>query len=328
MNAWRRSAVALALASLAACAAAPARAATAVRFVAFGDQPYGSELAVGPAYRELLSRIDAAGAAFAIHVGDFKDGGATRCTDEEFARQLAYFRSMKTALVYTPGDNDWYDCRRQGDDPLERLAALRRLFFAESRSLGRTPIALERQTDSMPAHPAAVENRRWQVDEVLFVTLHTVGPDDGFDSDSAALRADARARRAAARAWLADTFALARARGCRALVLATQADPFDAWPTARHQRIRPAFESLYRDTLIPLAQAAGIPVLLVHGDSHRYIADRPFIDRDGRTIAPLWRLEVPGAQRMHAVRVTIDPAAQPPFRFEPIWNPLSPDPRP
>ncbi len=319
MTGPRRLAAALALA----CGAVSAQ---GFRFVAFGDQPYGADLAVGPAYRELLALIDARAPPFAIHVGDFKDGAATRCTDAEFARQRAYFDSLHTALVYTPGDNDWYDCQRQGDDPLERLAQLRKMFFGGAASLGRRPIAVERQADRMPPHREAVENLRWVYQGVLFATLHTIGPLDGVDGRTNALRADAHQRQAAAAAWLRDSFEQAREKRCRAVVIATQADPID-WRQGRQRpAILPEFMPVF-GPLGPLAQQAAVPVLLVHGDGHRFTTDQPFTDPGGRPVANLWRLEVFGHPRMHAVSVQVDPAARPPFRFEPIWNAQSPDPR-
>jgi hypothetical protein len=315
----RRLAAALALA----CGAALAQ---PFAFVAFGDQPYGADIAVGPAYRELLERIDALHPPFAIHVGDFK-GGADRCTDDEYRRQLAHFESMATALIYTPGDNDWFDCWRQGDDPIERLALLRRLFFAQPRSLGRHPIAVERQSDRMTGQAAMVENLRWVHQGVMFATVHTVGPDNGVDGRTAALRTVARAHQAADIAWLQDSFALARNQGLKALVLATQGDPITYKKGRQRPTVRSGFAPLIGRTLVPLAQAAQFPVLLVHGDSHEFVTDQPFVDARGQPVLNLWRLEVPGTPRMHAVRVQVDPQANEPFRFAPVWNPLSPDPR-
>jgi hypothetical protein len=315
----RRAVVALGL-------VAGAAAAEPFSFVAFGDQPYGAEVAVGPSYRELLARIDALAPPFAIHVGDFKDG-SSRCTDAEYLRQRAYFDSLATALVYTPGDNEWFDCVRQGDDPIERLAKLRALFFAAPRSLGRGPIAVERQADLMSAYPEMVENLRWVHRDVMFVTVHTIGPANGFDGRSAALQAEARAREAADIAWLRDSFARARDRGCQALVVATQGEPVSYREGRQRPSVAEGFVPLVARNLVPLAQRAPFPVLLVHGDGHEYTTDQPFFDAQRRPVANLWRLEVFGGQRMHAVKVLVDPRVQPPFRFEPIWNPLSPDPR-
>ena len=51
-------------------------------------------------------------------------------------------------LIYTPGDNEWTDCRPISKyDPNERLDRLRQLFFAAPRSLGQRSRALTRQSD-------------------------------------------------------------------------------------------------------------------------------------------------------------------------------------
>lgn len=303
-----------------------AHAAEPLRFVALGDQPYGQDTRTGPAYRHLIEQINAERARFAIHVGDFKDG-LTDCSDALYARQLAYFGSYSSAVIYTPGDNDWVDCQRQTSDPIERLQALRRTFFVAAQSLGQRPLPLQRQSALMPAHAAFSENQRWWHERVLFATFHTVGPSDNVDDPSAALRQEQRAREAANVAWIRDAFTLARERGARALVLATQADVVQRGPTrADPQQVAKAFTRTFSDVLVPLAKVAPFPVLLIHGDSHRLITDRPFSDAAGRQVANLWRLQVPGEWRMHAVRVTVEAAGPQPFRFEQIWNPLSPDP--
>ena len=306
---------------------AQADAADAFDFVALGDAPYGPDLLVGPMYRSLIDRINGLGLRFAIHVGDFKDGTAA-CSDAAYQLQWQHFQRFAGALVYTPGDNDWLDCHRRGDDPLERLQALRQRFFAGAQSLGQRPIALERQPDSMPAHAAYRENQRWQHQGVVFATFHTVGPRNGFNADSAAVRAEAPLREAANSAWIADSFALAQRTGARALVLATQAEAlaYDRAPPRRGS-LQPQFPSIAR-TLLPLAEAAPHPVLLVHGDAHRFTVDQPFENARGQPIANLWRLQVFGEPQVHAVRVRVQPGVPgQPFACTPVWNPMSTDPR-
>jgi hypothetical protein len=307
--------------------AAPAADPPTVDFIALGDLPYGPDLLAGPLYRHLIDRINGLGLRFAIHVGDFKDGTAA-CSDAAYALQWQHFQRFAGALVYTPGDNDWLDCHRRGDDPLERLQALRQRFFAGAQSLGQQPLALERQPDSMPAHAAYRENQRWQHQGVVFATVHTVGPRNGFDADSAAVRAEAQAREAANSAWIADSFALARRTGARALVLATQAEAlaYDRAPPRRGS-LQPQYPAIAH-TLLPLADAAPHPVLLVHGDAHRFTVDQPFENARGQGIDKLWRLQVFGDPQVHAVRVRVQPGVtREPFACTPVWNPLSTDPR-
>jgi hypothetical protein len=293
--------------------------------------PYGPDALAGPAYRHLIALVNALHPPFTLHVGDFKDGVAD-CGDAEYALQQRNFQRFEQALVYTPGDNDWFDCQRRGDDPLERLAALRRRFFATAQSLGQRPLALQRQADRMPAHAAYVENLRWAHQGVLFTTFHTVGPHNGIDAPQPAVRAEAQAREAANAAWIAEAFALARQQQLRALVLATQAETL-VYPDPQlpHKgEVHPGFAASIARSLLPLAEAAPFPVLLIHGDGHQYTTDRPFRNRQGQPIANLWRLEVFGDPRMHAVRVRVNApgdASSAPFGFTPLWNPLSPDPR-
>ena len=313
-------------------------------FVALGDMPYGADATAGAAYRHLIGQINALKLPLTLHVGDFKSGLAD-CGDAEYRLQFQNFQLFDRALVYTPGDNDWFDCQRRGDDPLERLQVLRQHFFAAPQSLGRQPVAVLRQSDVMPAFALQVENLRWSSapgpGAVMFASFHTVGPDNGTDAPSAALRAEAAGREAANAAWIRAAFATARQQGAAALVLVTQAETLvtegDDWPS--RGEVRKGFALSISQTLLPLADAAPFPVLLVHGDTHRYTVDRPFRNRQGQTIANLWRLQVFGEPRLHAVRVWVNLAAppasaagasataQPPFAFTPIWNPLSPDPR-
>ena len=320
--------------------------APAFEFVALGDMPYGPDLMAGPAYRHLIGLVNQVAPPFTVHIGDFKDGIAD-CGDAEYQRQWLYFQRFDSALVYTPGDNDWLDCQRRGDDPLERLQALRDRFFAAPLSLGRRPIAVERQADRQPAFapfaPFAPfaryrENLRWvypaRPGGVVFATFHTVGPHNGLDAARPAVRDEARTREAANAAWIRAAFALARSQGAPALVLATQAESL-TYPDPDQPRravVHEAFAASIRDTLLPLAEAAPFPVLLVHGDFHHFITDQPFLNARGQRIRNLWRLEVFGDPRLHAVRVRVQPGVQgelgpEPFVFTPIFNPMSRDPR-
>ena len=58
------------------------------------------------------------------------------------------------------------------------------------------------------------------------------------------------------------------------------------------------------------ARRYGRPGLLLHGDSHFFLQDRPVPEAPNLT-----RVMVPGAEDIRAVQVTADPAAAEPFRF-------------
>ncbi len=295
-----------------------------VSFVAFGDMPYCDDRDPEDCRAEvarveaLIGEINAAGPAFSVFLGDTKAGGE-RCTDAVVLdRTAAWFARVEGPLVYTPGDNEWTDCWREragGFDPLERLQRLRERFFAEPRSLGRAPIPLVRQADVHAEHRLYVENARWERGGVLFATVHVPGSDNnrphGGENGGGAVppgaAAEYPARNRANLAWIAETFALAEREGHGAVVFALQADLYH-----RDRCGRGSVEG-HLDTRAALAEGArrfGRPVLLLHGDEHFHLEDRPVPEAPN-----LVRVMVPGARDVRAVRVAVDPAAPEPFRF-------------
>jgi len=298
------------------CAAAQAE---RFDFVALGDVPYGPRDTAGPPYEALIGQINALKPAFSIHVGDFKSGSSP-CSDEEFEAQLGHFNQFDAALVYTPGDNEWTDCHRflaGSYDPVERLAKLREMFIAQ-------PLAVQRQSDLMPGFALYRENLRFGRAEVLFVTLHIVGSNNNFEAHDPKALQEFRARDAANIAWIRAAFDEARARRAHAIVFAMQADPFQGKAGRRDFPPTSGFTTSIGQTLLPLAEAWGGPVLLIHGDTHRFAFDRPFRDASAKKIRNLLRLEVFGAPHVHAVHVQVDTEQAEPFSVSPLLNPLSP----
>ncbi len=293
-------------------------------FTAFGDMPYCLPSAPQDCPAEhgrvarLVGQMNATRPAFSIYVGDTK-GGSEICTDDTVLRAFSFFGLATHPLVYTPGDNEWTDCwqdRAGRFDPLERLALLRARFFADDRSLGRQRMRLVRQADVDPAHRLYVENARWQHGAVTFVTLHVPGSNNnrptapgeaGTIVPPAGAMEEYQARNAANLAWLSAAFAEAHRQESRALVIAIQADLFYVARCGR------GWDSGYRDTRDAIgreAAAFGRPVLLINGDSHFWLHDRPI------AAAPnLTRIMVPGEQDIRAVRIQVDPAAADPWSF-------------
>ena len=290
--------------------------AQAFEWVALGDLPYGDAAKVGPSYRALIERINRTKAVFSIHIGDFKSGSSA-CSDEEFGRQLLHFGLFDAPLIYTPGDNEWTDCHRASNgshDPLERLSMLRSMFFPASRSLGRRPLAVQSQASEGPAQAKFVENLRWQHQDVLFATVHVVGSNNNFEVRDPHAVAEFFERDRANIAWIESTFEQARRVGAKALVFAMQGDPFELKSAWEDFPPHSGFRASLGQTLLPLAAAARIPILLVHGDSHVFRFDQPF--RLGKEpIGNLSRLIVPGANDMRAVRIEVDTSAAHPWRI-------------
>ncbi|MGH9002883.1 MAG: metallophosphoesterase, partial [Acidimicrobiia bacterium] len=148
--------------------------------------------------------------AFTLHLGDVIGRGP--CSDERLIAVRDSFDEFEDPLVYTPGDNEWTDCHRTQEDPLERLTALRRIFFADDRSQGERKLTVTRQA----GYP---ENARWALGPVTFATIHVVGSQDGFgrapDGDG-----EQQARRQAVVGWMDETVRAAADAGHHGVVLA------------------------------------------------------------------------------------------------------------
>ncbi len=286
----------------------------AVRVAFIGDIPYS-------AWEEqrLLALFDAfAGQVdFALHVGDLK-ASRESCSDILLERRIALLDRSPVPLLFTPGDNDWLDCWREragGFDPVERLQWIRqRIFLQPKRSLGGTPEALERlgpieQQSQLDGGPP--ENLRWQAGGACWITLNLPGSNNGL---SASIEDEHRIERDRAnRRWLEAGVARARATGARALVIALQANPrFErAAASEGAGRVDPSGSedgyAAFRADLFRIQADWGRPVMLLHGDTHRFRHD--WLRRD------LLRVECFGSPFAQSwVKIVVDPAATPPFR--------------
>lgn len=285
-----------------------------LHFVALGDLPYGSDEVAGTKYRSLIDSINRTDSQFSIHVGDFKSG-STLCSDEEFQRQRRHFDRFSRPVVYTPGDNEWTDCHRKNNgsfDPLERLEKLRSTFFSVKESLGAMAMPIESQSGVHPTFARYVENQRWVVERVLFMTVHIVGSNNNFETRDPKAVAEFFERDAANRAWINAGFDMASLLGMEAVVIAFQADVFES---ASHEATFPRYSGFFNvvgEALLPRAKQFAKPVLLINGDTHKFRFGSPFsINRE--PLQNVYQLIVPGDQDVRAVRITVDTDARDPF---------------
>lgn len=269
-------------------------------FAALGDAPYyeWEELR----FRTVLRDLEQHDLASVIHVGDIF---WRPCTDEHYRLAFERLDRLRHPVVYTPGDNEWTDCWEPGSgafEPLERLASLRRIFFARAPELA----GLERQTEY-------VENARWQQQGVLFATLHLTGSRNGTGRTPEEDRA-ASARLEATTAWMRETFA--QASDAPAVVLAFHAAIPLGQPKGKQWR--PTYDSFIA-ALEEETARYGKPVLVIHGDHHEYRVDHPL-----PRLPNLTRLEVPGSPDVGWVHVVVTPRATSPFTFSkrvvPRWK--------
>ncbi len=294
-------------------------------FVALGDMPYGPREQAYPAFKALIGEINHRAPIFTFHLGDTKSGVAP-CSDQLLLEQRDFMNSFASALVYTPGDNEWTDCHRLlagAYDPLDRLRFIRAHYFRTALSLGGQPMRLERQADIMPGFEPFVENSRFNRARVWFVTAHVVGSNNNLDAveDSDAAQ-EFLARDKADRTWLADSFDKATAANAQAVVIAIHADMFrDGFDPEEESFARVSGFKDFGETLVAKAQSFGKPVLLLFGDSHEFRIFHPF----PRSAGNLTAVEVYGAEHMHAVEVTVDPDKAAVFTVKPVQNPALPE---
>ena len=126
----------------------------------------------------ILNSINAKNASLIVHVGDTQNSSFP-CIDSRNDLQRDLMNSLNTAVLYTPGDNEWRDCidESKGDNyNLERLKYLRETFFSMNKTLGKNPLIVENQRKR--GYP---ENARLKIKNIAFITAHVVGSQNNFD---------------------------------------------------------------------------------------------------------------------------------------------------
>jgi len=286
------------------------------KFVALGDMPYSLPQDF-QRFENLITEINRLKPSFSIFIGDTKSGSSL-CSDEHNQIIKSYFSSFKAPLVYTPGDNEWTDCHRPlagAYDPLERLAALRTVFFSTHQSLGKNTLRVQRQSDLDPKYSKYVENAYWTKNNFLFVSIHIPGSNNNNEGTESAIK-EYQDRNQANLAWIEQAFNLATQRNLNGIIFAYQADMF-------YQPSQlTSSDSGYRDTLeslISRSETFNKPVLLIHGDSHRLIIDQPLYRKHQKKVLEnVLRLQVMGADQVQAVEIQVNPTQEQPFSFKPI----------
>jgi hypothetical protein len=281
---WHRIALAVVAAGTLGLAAMPTSAAQdrshpedPYTFAVIGDIPYGdAQIANFP---HVIAQLNAdPKVQWVDHLGDIKSGSSV-CSDAYFQMIKQEFDQVQDPLVYTVGDNEWTDCHRANNgsyNPLDRLAAIRQLFFANpGTTLGAHPATVVSQADQ-----GIPEDVRWERADVSFAALHVVGsnnsmaPWTGQTAPTPEQAAEVLARTSAVIQNIHAAFAVAQKHHDRAVTLLTQADMFD--PTVAN----PSYADYYAFTPIVAAiaresAAFSGQVYLFNGDSHVYNSDHP-----------------------------------------------------
>jgi hypothetical protein len=312
----------------------------------WGDLPY-STLQATTGVPNLIADMNSHRLKFTVHDGDLKQGSGSLCDAGLYAQALAYFNSLEAPAMVTPGDNDWTDCDRPangGFNSRDRLDYERKVFFSTPYSLGQHQIRQEVQTDALCLSAngtlvGCVENRRWTVGRVTYATLNVPGSCNNL-CDTNPDPAEYTARNAANIRWLKETFTDAKDRNSVAVMLVAQANPgWDLTDGTRAPLRDPktlvetdgqpdgfaGYLSALRDEVIAYRK----PVAYVHGDSHYFRVDQPFLDALGQRIENFVRVETFGDNAANGnndvrwVEVTVDPKSRDVFSFQPVTVPAN-----
>jgi hypothetical protein len=281
----------------------------------------------------------------------------TTCSDSLYTQAITYFNSLQQPAFFTPGDNDWTDCDRPSNgsyNDLERLQHERQVLFSTDRSFGQKTMQTEVQstplcvgsTNTTPGSTAGpyfptpcVENRRWTFHKVTFATVNVQGTcnnrcsSGGSAPDPTGDPAEYAARNAADLQWLQDTFDEAKANESAGVMIVWQADPgWDLSDATRDPLRNPqtlvetdGAPDGYHDLLVKLRDLTidfKKPVVLVHGDSHYFRIDKPFLDSAGRRLENFTRVETygdnapNGTNDVNWVKALIDPQSRDVFAFQ------------
>lgn len=248
---------------------------------------------------------------FSLFVGDFKSC-RTICSNEIYLSVLSQLQNSITPIIYTPGDNEWTDCHRYVDtvfNPEERLSYLRTIFFPKQESLGNQKMVLTCQA-TVPGYKKFVENYYWQTNKVSFATFHIVGSNNNLQLLEEFVPTEYEERNRANLFWLKELFYKAKMNKDLGIVIVTHADMFTPYKGATGFD---SFLSLLREEALKFDK----PILLINGDSHKYLIDKPLKDLRGKIILHFTRLQVFGESDMHLVEILVNPAHSDLFEIKP-----------
>ncbi|WP_341738961.1 hypothetical protein [Microcoleus sp. CAWBG640] len=318
----------------------------------WGDLPY-SDVQALTGVPNLIADMNSQNLVFTVHDGDLKAGSGTpgsvtptTCSEDFYKQSLGFFNALKAPAAFTPGDNDWTDCDRPangGFSSRERLDRERQLFFNTKFTLGQRKLAQKVQTAPLclgvEGAVPCVENRRWAVGNVTYVTLNVPGSCNNL-CDTAPDSAEYNARNQSNIVWLRESFKAAKDSNSVAVMIITQANP--GWdltdgtraplrdPKTLVETDKQADGTLtpdgYKDFLIALRDetiAFRKPVAYVHGDSHYYRIDKPFLDSEGQRLENFTRVETfgdnvaNGLNDVQWIKVTVNPREREVFSYQP-----------
>jgi hypothetical protein len=306
-------------------------------YAVIGDTPYG--LPQLENFPNDVAEINAdPNVQMVMHLGDIKNG-SSECTTPYFEQIRADFDGFADPLVYTPGDNEWTDCHRanngaywpagpvlNGDARPARLSEIHRIFFPKPGwTLGRHAMHVQAQGGNY------VENVMWDQGDVQFGDLNVPGSNNDwlpwFEQPRTTSQIDEVTNRTAADlTWMDQIFDRARDEHDKAVAIGIQADMWDPaieGDPSQHDHFQPIVQELARQAL----RFHG-PVLLLNGDSHKFVDDYPLADPSRPQNKAIYGItqDVPNLRRITVngsttpchewLKLSVDPGASSIFSYQ------------
>ncbi len=299
-----RSTLLVGLLALGGCQSTATTESPVTAFALIGDNPYADYSY--PRYERMIERINAhPDVDWVVHVGDMKDGVGD-CSDASLQAIYELNQNFTVPMMITPGDNDWFDCKREqagGYDRLDRLDKFREIFYSEPAGL-----SVVSQSETSTVYPDFVENVYWMQSGVLFANAHLIGTsgEEGgmglhFDVQDAAIE------------WIREVFDVAEETDAKGVFLAIHADiyPFSGEPgwlkslCEQCAGVRSLYEP-FHESLVNEAWRFKKPIMLAVGDTHVFRVDKPMYDGD-QLVEHFTRVESFGEDHVHWVRIDVRP---------------------
>lgn len=265
-----------------------------VTFAAMGDVPYGltakalaAEVVIlNEQIAKLNQNLDF---DFVVHVGDIKKG-APPCLPEIYKMVAGILRKSTHPVFIIPGDNEWNDCKNH-----EEAWELWETHFMRFDENWPNDFGIVRQNNRP-------ENFSFLLNGILFIGINLVnGKVHDFEEWESRIEDD--------RQWLETQFRL-HSKETNSAVLFAHANPGERKGDKfeyKKNAFRPLIEYLDKDTDADFPK----PILLIHGDGHKWIKDHPFPTSGDR----ITRIQVTQGGKEAPVKIEVTDNPKNPFRI-------------
>lgn len=250
---------------------------TIISFTAIGDVPYDEKQRDG--LIDIISKHNNMDPSeFVVHVGDIKPG-ALECDENVYQEVSSILKTFEVPTFIVLGDNEYNDCT----DPQQGLKYWNKYFLHINENWRFEP--------TVTYQSGRKENFSWESGKVLFVGLNLVGS-KVHDS------LEWKNRLTQNGLWIKKLVAEKKTK-VSAMVVFGHANMVEGGPDKFK-----TFTDLFRSA----ADTFNKPVLMVQGDGHFWIKDKPWKEQN------ITRLQIDG--RDTAVKITVNTDLDYPFSFD------------